>query len=216
MNLEVVCFILIFTYITNWKRLQLLPQAILNYKKVIRNYPEDAFTKKIAEKINLDFEIKVQKTSIINGYMPGLPIKPVMVLTQGAIDKLTKEELEWVILHEAGHCINWHTPKDLILWIIFLTLGISLINYLMISFFITILFSIVLAVLWIQLERRHEIEADKFALDNGADPKAMISFFEKIHKLSKNIIYENQFLGLLLSSHPNYKKRITMAKTYLN
>ena len=210
--MPLLTFITIFTYISNWKRFQFLPKAILNPKKNLKPYQNDELVHNLSHKLGIKFEIKIQNSSVINGYMPGIPTKPIMILTQGAVDKLSPQELEWVILHEAGHCLNWHTLKNGLAWIIFLFFGIAIILNLMLSPFQTIFLAIGLSILWIQFERRSEVEADRYSLEKGADPKAMISFFEKMNKEQSNIIHRNQWLGLLLSPHPNFRKRIAMAE----
>ena len=213
--LSLIIFVTIFIYFSNWKRFKFLPKVLLNPKRNLKQYHNNKLVDNLSKKLGVKFEIKVQKSQIINGYMPGIPKKPVMILTQGAIDKLTPQELEWMILHEAGHCLKWHTLKNTIAWMIFLLLGVALILNLMLSPFQTIIMALLLSLLWIQFERRSEVEADRYSLDKGADPKAMISFFEKMNNEHPNIIYRNEWLGFFLSPHPNYKKRIAMAQAKL-
>lgn len=212
--MHTIIFFLIFGYLTNWKRLRLLPKAILNLQNNLKEFNNKRIIKELSKKLDLTFTIKVQKSTFINGYMPGIPIKPVMVITQAAVDNLSLKELEFLILHEAGHCQNWHTLKDTIKWVALLTLGIILLQLGSFSLVMSIMWAILLAILWIQIERIHEIEADKFALEKGADPKAMISFFEKVKVQYKSPFTNNKLLALLFSSHPHIEKRIKMAKTY--
>ena len=83
--INLITFITIFGYISNWKRFQFLPQALFNPKRNLKPYPDSKLVHKLSKQLGVTFQIKVQNSPIINGYMPGTPNKPVMILMQGAL-----------------------------------------------------------------------------------------------------------------------------------
>lgn len=187
-------------------------RAILRPKANFVPFTDGAFLKKINKRAGLNFEIKVQKSPLIFGYMPSIPIKPVMVISSSAREHLTDDELEWLVLHEAGHCVLWHTVKETLVQIAVLVFGIVTVYSLKLSLLLIPVYAILLGIIWYQLERFFELQADNFSLNRMSNPEGMITANQKMKSRVKNIIYKTPILIKLLTPHPTYDQRMEMAR----
>ena len=52
--------------------------------------------------------------------MAGLPFWPKIILSEGLYKSFNRDELEWVILHEAGHCVLWHNLQAFLIQVFIL------------------------------------------------------------------------------------------------
>lgn len=149
------------------------------------------------------------------GMMVGLPFWPKMILSEGLYKKLNKDELEWVILHEAGHCVLWHNLKTFVIELLFLTIGIFAIYFYKLSFIYSSLLSFILGLICIQVIRWViEYPADKFSIERVDNPKGVITAQDKFKKSQhKNFFSSEKSLGrYFLHWNISRSKRIEMAK----
>ena len=127
--LKYLLFILIFLVITNW--FQLVAFLSVPFRKIKTSKLKDKWIcKTVKEKTGFKLlAISIFHDKRMYGMMAGLPFWPKMILSEGLYKRLNKDELEWVILHEAGHCVLWHNLKAFFIEISFLIIGVASIYY---------------------------------------------------------------------------------------
>lgn len=213
---DVVLFFIIFVYITNWSRIRLIFGALFKPKQSFVNFTDKQFIDRVNKKAGLTFDIRIQQSPWIFGYMPSIPIKPIMVISSGARENLTDDELEWIVLHEAGHCVLYHVVKTILVGLVILILGIITINYFKIPTVIIPFYALLLAILYYQLEREiSERPADIFSLNRISNPQGMITANQKMKKRVTSIFYKNKILTRLFTGSLGYDQRIDMANEKL-
>lgn len=224
MLLELILFTIIFLYITNWGRIRLIFGGLSKLKVSFSNFTDKNFIDRVNKKAGLEFDIKVQNSDWIFGFMPGIPmnkflaspIKPVMIISFGARKYLTDDELEWLALHEAGHCVLWHVLKSILAGLLILTLGLVGIYQFKMPLLLIPLYGLILAIFYYQIERKiSEEQADIFSLNRISSPKAMITANEKMKIRVNSIFYQNKILTKLFTGSLTYGERIEMAKNKL-
>ncbi len=149
----------------------------------------DIIQKKTGLKIK---RITIFESKTFFGMMPAIPWKPEMILSSALYQKLNKDELEWVVLHEAAHCKFWHVVKSALTQFILLILGVFILYRFALPFIITILLTPLFACMAIQCMRYFEREADTFAISNVDNPYAVITAqkkFESQRPLNSEWIY---------------------------
>ena len=152
------------------------------------------------------------------GMMAGLPFWPKMILSTGLYESLNKDELEWVILHEAGHCVLWHNLQSFFIEMITMALGIYLIQLNKINLFFIPIHAILLGILCIQLIRWiTEYVADSYSIKLVDNPKGVITAQDKFRKnYSKNFMSDEKSVFRFLFHWNIYpSQRIEMAKKRL-
>ena len=138
-----------------------------------------------------------------------------MILSEGLYKNLNKDELEWVILHEAGHCVLLHNLQSLIIELIFLTSGLYLISTQNINLFLIPVLSLVLSIITIQIIRRlTEYTADMYSISRVDNPNGVITAQDKFRKNYKGSIFSNEKSIVRFLFHWNIypSQRIEMAK----
>ena len=209
--MNVIIFLIVFSYIANWGRVKLLIQGIGKEKKVFLPFKNKSFLDKVNKKVRVNFQIKVQNSPLIYGYSPSVPLKPLFVVSSGAIRYLKENELEWLVLHEMGHCIMWHLVKEVFVYMILLLLGSFAVYFLHINLYFVLSLSLILGLLWYQIERIFEYQADTFSLERIDDPQGMIEANKKMKARVRSIFYKNVLLTFLFTPHLTYDQRIAMA-----
>lgn len=147
--------------------------------------------------------------------MPSIPIKPIIVISSSAREYLIDDELEWLVLHEAGHCVLWHTVKETLVQITVLVIGVVTVSSFNVPLIFVLVYAILLGIIWYQLERFFELQADTFSLNRMSNPEGMITANQKMKSRVKNIIYKTPILIKLLTPHPTYDQRMKMARAKL-
>lgn len=218
--LKILLFALIFLYITNWFQIHAFVIAFLQPRKRITMIKDEWIFKLVKQKTGLTLKrIIIFETNKLFGMMPSIPLKPELILSRGLYESFNKDEMEWVILHEAGHCVLWHTIKALVIELCFLFLGIFAITIVRLDSISSFLLSIFLSLLCIQVLRRFiEFEADKFSIERVSNPKGVITAQDKFKNAKdKNMFSSEKSIGRILL-HWNIlpSERIRMAKMRLN
>lgn len=98
-----ILFAVLFVLLANRGRLKIIVNSIFKAQK-LQEYKNDSLIVVLKRKTGLEFEIKISPSNKVNAYSPSHPLKPLFVLTKGAIKNLINDELEWLALHESGHC----------------------------------------------------------------------------------------------------------------
>ncbi len=186
----------------------------------------------------------VMDSPSINAFASGRdPEHAVVCVTNGALEKLDRRELEGVLAHEMGHIANYDIRFITLvavmvgmiaiisqiflrsLWFsgggndnkgsgIFIILGIAL----------AILAPIVVSLVQLAISRKREFTADATAVKFTRNPNGLIGALEKIKKentpekkVSKALaplFFSNPFKGNLTATHPPLEKRIEVLKSF--
>jgi len=223
MNIEIIEYVLfasIFLIVSNWFQIYSFLSILVGprYKTSSLNdkWIKDTVKNKTGLKL-LDITILHDKK--MYGMMAGLPFWPKMILSEGLYKNFNKDELEWVILHEAGHCILWHNLQAFLIEMVILLFGIYLIKIAELNILLTILLSILLSLVCIQIIRWSiEYVADKYSIEKVDNPKGVISAQDKFRKnyFKNPFNKEGSILRFLLHWNITYSKRIEMANQRLS
>lgn len=181
---EISVFIIIFLFISNWFQIYSFIGLIIG-PKVKTSLVDDKWIKKIVKKKT---ELKLLDIIIFHenrmyGMMVGLPFWPKMILSEGLYKNFNKDELEWVILHEAGHCVLWHNFQALAIQLAMISLGIFSIIKLKLSFLSSLFLSIILSLVCIQIIRwLIEYVADKYSISKVENSNGVVTAQQKLRE----------------------------------
>lgn len=213
-----IIFVIIFLFICNYFQILHFAKLVIG-PKIKTEILKDDWINSVAKKkagLNLK-DITLFKDQKMYGMMTGLGpwIMPRMILSEGLYKNLNKDELEWVILHEAGHCVLLHNLQSLIIELIFLTSGLYLISTQNINLFLIPVLSLVLSIITIQIIRRlTEYTADMYSISRVDNPNGVITAQDKFRKNYKGSIFSNEKSIVRFLFHWNIypSQRIEMAK----
>ncbi len=217
--MSIIIFIILFLAIANWSQIISFSSLFIGPKtktSILKNELIKNIVKKKTGLTLLDITLFHDKK--MYGMMAGLPFWPKMILSTGLYESLNKDELEWVILHEAGHCILWHNLQSFFIEMVTLALGIYLIQLNKINLFFIPIHAILLSIVSIHLIRwATEYVADKYSINLVDNPKGVITAQDKFRKnYSKNIMNDEKSIFRFLFHWNIYpSQRIEMAKRRL-
>lgn len=174
-----------------------------------------------------------KNTKKANAALTGLGKSKRIILGDTLLEKFSPDEIETVFAHEVGHFVHKH------LWIgvftgtilSFFTLFIAdqIFNWAIrktslrgvADLAALPLLSIILGVLAFILEplsnalsRNHERQADRYALNNGAQPASFINAMQKLSALNLTDQTPHPLVEFLFHSHPSIAKRIRTAENW--
>lgn len=214
-------FAIIFLFICNYFQIIHFAKLIVGPKIKTEILKDDWINFVVKKKTGLNLkEITLFKDKKMYGMMTGLEplIMPRMVLSEGLYKNLNKDELEWVILHEAGHCVLLHNLQSMIIELIFLGTGLYLISTQNINLFLIPIVSLILSVISIQIIRlMTEYTADMYSISRVDNPRGVITAQDKFRKNYKESIFSNEKSIVRFLFHWNIypSQRIKMAKKRL-
>jgi len=148
------------------------------------------------------------------GMMAGLPIWPKMILSTGLYESFNKDELEWVILHEVGHCVLWHNLQSFLIEMTILFFGIYIIKVGDVGLLKVVPISIILSIICIQIIRwTTEYIADRYSINRVDNPKGVITAQNKFRNNYKDNFLNSEKSILRMLFHWNIapSQRIAMA-----
>lgn len=206
-------FSILYLYVSNWFQIKIFIKHLSNPKKLIEVIHDKDISSLVKKKTGLNLKrILVFKSEKMFGMMPGVPIKPELILSSRILEGLNKDELEWVILHESAHCLFWHVPKSILIQIIVWIVGLLILKSTQ-SLFLAILLSMSLSLLTIRFMQLIEWEADRFAINNVDDPKGVITAQEKFRKVNGKLsFYQKGIFRKLLFWNILPSERINLAQ----
>jgi Zn-dependent protease with chaperone function len=214
MTISLVAYLLVYIFLTNWIRIKAVFGSTI--KKPV-SYTNRKFILKYKEKTGIEFLVRIIKSDTISGAMAGLPCKPLMILSDKVFSELTEDERDWIICHEAGHCVKWHVLQTIVIWIGVFLLGILVINHYQYNLFASTLTGIIISILFYQLERYFcEYQADLYSMEKVDNLNGMIYANQKMRKNTKSLFYKHKLLTFLFTPHISYDTRIKMAQDRLN
>ena len=212
-------FTLLFLTIANWFQIIKFSSLFIGPKIKTSLVKDDWIQNTVKKKTGLTLlDITLFHDKKMYGMMAGLPFWPKMILSTGLYKSFNKDELEWVILHEAGHCVLWHNLQSFLIEMIILLSGIYLIQVNKISFSFILILSLLLGFICVQIIRwTTEFVADKYSINRVDNPKGVITAQEKFRKSH----YKNPFndeksiLRFLIHWNITPSKRIEIANKRL-
>lgn len=211
-----IIFALIFLIICNWFQLYSFLPVIFGPKHETSSVDDKWIKLVVKKKTGLSLlDITIFHDQKMYGAMAGLPFWPKMILSEGLYKSFNKDELEWVILHEAGHCVLWHNLEALLIQILILALGIYTTFKWNPPALVVIISSIFFSFICIQIIRWViEYIADKYSIDRVENPNGVITAQDKFRNASvKNpFSSEKNILRFLLYWNIYPSKRVLMAK----
>ena len=216
---EIILFAIIFLIVTNWFQLLSFLKLVVGPNIKTESLDDKWIKFVVKKKTGLTLlDITLFKDKKMYGMMVGLPFWPNMILSEGLYKNFDKDELEWVVLHEAGHCVLWHNLEALVIEVAFLVLGIYFISATKMGLFLTPVVSLFLGFVCIQIIRwLIEYMADKYSIDRVDNPKGVITAQDKFRKAYyKNLFSDEGGIWRFLLHWNIYpSKRIEMAKARL-
>lgn len=214
--INIIFFTLIYLFVVNWSQVITFSTLFIG-SKIKTSSINDKWIKNIIKKKTgltlLDITLFHDKK--MYGMMAGLPFWPKMILSTELYKSFNKDELEWVILHEAGHCVLWHNLQFFLIEMTILFFGIYLIKISNINLFFIPIHAILLSIVCIQIIRwTTEFAVDRYSINLVDNPKGVITAQDKFRKnYSKNFMNDEKIIFRFLF-HWNITPslRIKMAK----
>lgn len=203
-------FILIFIILCNWFQLLSFLSIIIGPRYKISSIDDKWIKSQVKKKTGLSLlNITIFHDQKLYGMMMGLPFWPKMILSEGLYKSFNKDELEWVILHEAGHCVLWHNLQAFFIQIGILSFGVYSMSLFKLSLFLTSIYAVLLSFVCIQILRWGiEYVADRYSINRVDNPGGVIAAQEKLRKSHK----VKGVLRFLFYWNISPTKRIEMAK----
>lgn len=207
---------LFYLIICNWIQIYYLLGNILKPKRVIKTVNGKGLLSILKKKTGLDLIIKTmsEKKKAIGFMVSTPPFKPLMIFSERLYKLLNKDEFEWVVLHESAHYLMWHNLKFALIQISLLVIGIystflfPILNQLNVPYFV------LLALIYIQLVKRFEYQADLYAIAKMDNPKGLITANIKMKRINKFLNSSNFIYKTFVIQVP-YNERIRMAEDEL-
>lgn len=217
--MDITLFILTYLLICNWFQLYSFLSIIVGPKYKTSSIDDKWIKSTVKKKTGLSLlDITIFHDRKMYGMMAGLPFWPKMILSEGLYKSFNKDELEWVILHEAGHCVLWHNLQAFLLQIGILSFGIYTIFLFKPPLVLTVLYSTLLSFVYIQVLRWGiEYMADRYSIDRVENPKGVITAQDKFRNAyEKNPFHsEKSIFRFFLHWNIYPARRILMAKKRL-
>lgn len=217
MNIDWVKYFLfaaILGYIPLWMQIGLFLSSLSKAKKPIAVIRDEKIHQLLFAKTNVNIKhTKISESYLPFGMMIGIPWRPQLILSKVLYKKFSPSEIEYVILHEAGHYVLAHSIKELLAGTSLFICGVFLLRAAggPVGVALSIVIGLIFGILMIQLGRRNEIEADTFALAKISNPVGMISATKKFQKAYRNHT-DSALVRLLFYRGNPYTNRIQMAE----
>lgn len=215
-------FAIVLGYTGLWVQTNLLLATFGKGKPPITSVQNEVLTNLINEKTGLKLEkINISESDRPFGMMTSVFWSPQMILSRNLYENFNNSEKEYVILHEAGHYKLRHILQEWILGLSLLTLGIWLLKKFKANktaLPAAAAMGLIFGIMFIQLGKIHELQADQYSLDRMTDPQGMIAATEKFKsyygpKYSQNT---NTLIQWLFYRGNPYDNRIKMAEEEIN
>lgn len=220
--IKFIVFALIFVYTILWTQINLLLGSLGQKNSPVTIFQNDILRKLIRDKTGIDIAtIKISESNRPFGMMIGIPSKPQLVLSRGLYNTFSPSEMEYVVLHEAGHYVLWHSVIELLVGIVLLITGVLILKripQLPVSLLCAVAFGIVFGVVMIRLGRIHEYQADRYSAQHMTNPQGMIDATNKFRGFYGKSLTENKnkvIQALFYRGNP-YDNRIKMAQTEIS
>jgi Zn-dependent protease with chaperone function len=215
-------YVFVFISITLWVTIALWGSSLGKQKKPVTILSDKNISILIKQKTGIIIEsVTIAESDRPFAMMVGIPSKPQLVLSRYLYSTFSPVALEYVLLHEAGHYVLWHSVIETLAGITFLILGIMLLKRIHhgCRLYVTaVLLGVFFAVFMIRLGRIHEYNADGYTLKHISNPKGMIEATENFKTYYGMNFTENHnpiLQWLFYRSNP-FENRIEMAEREIN
>jgi len=220
---------------------QIFPVVILPLFHKITPFDNEELKNKI-DNLAGDAGIKVENiykfdmsknTKKANAALTGLGKTKRIILGDTLIDNYSNEEIETVIAHELGHYKRKHIIKNMLIGTASSFLTLFLISYLYESSLqvfgfnsITQIAALPLLAVWSMLvgvvqspignilSRKHEYEADEYAVKETGLPDQFVNTLEKMTDQNLGDREPHPFVEWFFYSHPSIKNRVNAIKSF--
>jgi len=182
--INIIIFTIFFLVIVNWFQLYSFLNLFIGLKIKTSSAKDNWIQNTVKKKTGLELlDITLFHDKKMYGMMAGLPFWPKMILSTGLYKSFNKDELEWVILHEAGHCVLWHNLEAFFIEMTILSFGIYLLRLIQMNFFLMLILCLLLSFLCIQIIRwTIEYVADRYSINQVDNPRGVITAQNKFRK----------------------------------
>lgn len=217
MKFEYILFTLIFFYISLWIQIKLFLSSLGQKKFPISTIQNEKLQKLIYNKTGVGIKsIKISESNHPFGMMIGIPTRPQLILSRKLYETFNPQEMEYVVLHEAGHYKLWHSVIEFTVGLLLLVIGFLILKNILFlsSVIIAVILGVVFGMVMIQIGRLHEYQTDGFTVKRISNPRGMIQATDKFRnfhgkKYSEN---KNKLLQFLFYRGNPYDSRIKMAE----
>lgn len=178
-------FIFIFIYVANWGYVHYAIHNLFFKKERPKDFKDPFVQEILKKKAGLTISnIKLFPPTQFYGVMPSNPpFKPVLVLSEKAYKDFNKDEMEWLVLHEAGHYVLWHGAIGILAHIFFALFGIIVLAHVhQVAFLVAVALGILGGMLFIQFAHWRERQANLFAVKRMDNPLGMKTAAQKMLK----------------------------------
>lgn len=216
--IKYVVFGLVLAYVPMWTQTNLLLESLGKDKLPIEVIKNPKISELIKDKTGVDIEtIKISESDRPFGMMMGVPGNPQLILSRSLYNNFSSDEIEYVILHEAGHYKLGHSVKELFLGLVLFVFGIVIfkrITKLVPSLLAGILLGLVFGVGMIQVGKQNELQSDNFSVTRMTNPDGMITATEKFrHYYGTSFTQtDDRILQWMFYRGNPYDNRIKMAE----
>ncbi len=206
-----VVFGLILLYIPLWLQISMFVSGLGEKKKAFTIVKDKKISDVLWKKAKTKIEnIKISESNLLFGAMAGIPGNPQLYLSRKLYESFNWDELEYVLMHEAGHYKLRHSTKELLEGLVFFVVGIATLNKYP-NMFLAAILGLVFGILMIQIAKFKEVAADKYSLERVENPKGMIDATEKFRKAWRHQDPNNKLIRFLFFRGNSYENRIKMA-----
>jgi Zn-dependent protease with chaperone function len=201
----------------NWIQIwYLLGNLIKPKKNKLTPFENKKLLLKMREKTKLSLSIKImdEKDKMIGFMVSSPPFKPLMLFSEKLNKSFTDDEMQWVILHESGHYLMWHNLKFALSQILLFIAVIYFDLRTNVGTAVLFLLLIVSAIIYIQIAKIFEYQADTYAAENIDNPHGMITGNIKMRDANKGFL-SNKIMKYVLTIAVPYEERIRIARKQL-
>ena len=172
-----------------------------------------------------------KNTKKANAGFTGIGKTKRVIIGDTLLEKFSEDEIEAVLAHELGHYRHGHIWKGILLGTVTTFLGLFITSRLYAASLpvfgferIDELAALPLLGLWLGLfglaispilnlvSRRHEYEADRYAVKQSENPSAFVGALNKLAEMNLADTAPNRVVEFLFYSHPSIEKRIRSAE----
>ncbi|USK34696.1 M48 family metallopeptidase [Bacillus sp. F19] len=203
----------------------------------LKNKELEAKILAIAEKADIPaehvFEVNMsEKTNALNAYVTGIGDNSRIVLWDTTLNKLSEDEILFIMAHEMGHYVMKHIYVGIAGYLVLTLIGLYLINRLMnftirrFGHILNItekqqlaslpLFLMLLGMLTFAsnpfsniISRHQEKDADLYAIEMTENPEAAVNTFQELTKAGLSQVNPPGLVKIFRYSHPTILERIT-------
>ena len=196
----------------------------------------------VAHKANIPanhvFEVDMSsKTSALNAYVTGIGSNSRIVLWDTTLEKLTDEEILFVMAHEMGHYVRKDIYQSMGIYLAISFLGLWLTDYILRGYVrrknileirslgdikILPLMLVIISVLSFlfspidnTFSRIQESRADRYALDMTDDPGSGITSFQKLSSFGLTQVNPPILVKIFRYTHPTMLERLQTMEKYM-